>query len=101
MLVLLNRESLKSPLPHMTATSIMPMIPPHMGRQKPLHPSPQTPIPIWPEPKMKVIRHDAIGQHPHGNVLTRKPNQFNKRLFLKHLLASVATINHVVADLSN
>jgi len=50
---------------------------------------------------MKVIRHDAIGQHPHGNVLTRKPNQFNKRLFLKHLLASVATINHVVTDLSN
>ena len=50
---------------------------------------------------MKVIRHDAIGQHPHGNGLTCKPNQFNKRLSLKHLLASVATINDVVADLSN
>ena len=54
---------------------------------------------------MKVIGQNTIGQHPHGDALTRKPNQFNKRLivalFVKHLLASVTTIDHVVAKFSN
>lgn len=54
---------------------------------------------------MKVIGHHTIGKHSHRDALTRKPNQFNKRLvvawFLKHLLARVATINYVVTDFSN
>ncbi len=44
MFVILNRERLKPPLPDMSASLVMSMIPPHMSGQQPLHPATQITI---------------------------------------------------------
>src|SRR5206468_3669855 len=60
MFVLLNRESLKSPCHNDRYFHNADDTAAHGTSKATASISPDT-IPIWPEPKMKVIRHDAIG----------------------------------------
>jgi hypothetical protein len=53
MVVLLNRESLKTPLPNMTAGFVVLMIAMHMRRQEPLHPLPEITVRVGPQQQMK------------------------------------------------
>ena len=100
--ILLNRKRLESPLPDMTAGAITPMVATYMRSQQPLHPSAQITILVWPESEMKMIRHDAVRKHAHGQSLRRLSNELDERLVIgfcmKYFLSRIATIDHMIAE---
>lgn len=76
------------------------MIPAHMRRQQPLHEPTQVPIVPGPEGKMKMIWHQAVGQHPHpiGRLLQELSERRIVLWLVKHLPASIAAVDDVIAD---
>jgi len=99
MVVLLNGESLKTPLPNMTATSVVLMIATDVRRQEPLHPLPEISVQV--RPYHQMIWQNTVAEYPHSNALTRSIEQVNKwfviSVFPKDLLAGIAAIDNVVA----
>jgi len=102
MIVLLNRKCFESPLPHMATGPIVAMVPAYMRRQQPLHEPTQVPILPRPEDQMKMIRHQAVGQHPHPHPISPLLQELAERCIVlwlvKHLPASIAPVDDVIAD---
>jgi hypothetical protein len=105
MIVLLDWKRFEPALPDMAARVVPPVIPSDMRRQQPLHPSTQLPIVGGPEREMKMIGHETVRQHAHGNTLGCLAQQIHKRLVvpirMKHLGPGVAPIDHVVTIVSD
>ena len=78
------------------------VIAPHVGRQKPLHPTAEVLVRAWPERQMKMIWHEAIGKDSHRNPPTSKANQLDKTLVIAVLVKyrglRVTPIDDVIAD---
>jgi len=101
-LVLLDGERLEPPLPDVTAGAMMKMITPYVGGHQPLHPAGKIAIAARPQDQVKVIGHQAPGQHPHGHALAGRLEEINERLVVAILAedpgATVAAVGHVIAD---
>jgi len=102
MLILLNRESLESPLPNVSATSVVLMIETNVGRQQPLHPLAEISVQVRPENQMKVIRHNTVAEHSHANATTGFIEPVNEcpviTAFPKNPLPAIAPIDNVIAN---
>lgn len=102
MLVLLNREGFEPTLPDVAACLVVLMIPPDMRRQQPLHPAAQVAILARPEHQMKVVRHQAIRQHPHRAAILSIVKESQERgivvVLVEDGLPSIAAANDVVGE---
>lgn len=65
MLILLDREAFKSPLPDMATASIVPMISSDMGGQPPLHERTERIGGQWLQHEVEMIRHEAKSKDFH------------------------------------
>jgi hypothetical protein len=65
MLIALNRETLKAPLPNMSAAAIMFVISAHVAGQQPLHELTQCGLVRRFENEMKLMRHQAKTEQPN------------------------------------
>ena len=78
------------------------MVAPHVGRQKPLHPTAEIPIRMRPQRQVKMIRQYAIGKDSHRNPLTGQPDQLDKRpvitVLMEYLDLRVASIDDVITN---
>ncbi len=66
MVVLLDRESLETPLPHVPARVIVPPVGADMGRQQPMHSAAEVTVSQRPERQVEVTGHDTVSQNAHG-----------------------------------
>lgn len=102
MVVSFNRESLKTPLPNMSAAPVVLMIATDVGRQKPLHPLAEISLRVRPHYQMKMSGHNTVAEYPHRNALTRSVKQVDKgfviSVFPKNLAAGITPINSVITD---
>ena len=71
MLIALNRKTLKTPLPDVSAAAIMFVISAHVAGQQPLHELAQGGLVRRFENEMKVIRHQAKSKELHPMTLFR------------------------------
>ena len=78
MVVFLDRECLETPLPNMTAALVDFAIAANMDGQEPMHPTAQMAVMFGPKSQMKMVGHQAIGQHPHFDPSAGLPNKANE-----------------------
>src|SRR5258705_524570 len=85
----------------MPRAAVMLVIPSHVSRLKPLHPATQIAVTPRPDHQMKVVGHQAVGQHAHRATNLRLVKQPHKRrvvrLLVKHPLPPVSPVENVVA----
>lgn len=100
--ILLNRERLTAPLPHMPAAAVGAVIPADVRRQQPLHPAAQVLIGPGPDRHMKVGRHQAVPEHPHRHSGGARAQQLHEGLIVprlaKDLGPGVAPVEHVITE---
>ncbi len=101
-LVLLNGKRLEPTLPDVAAGLVVSVVASNVGRQQPLHPAAEIPVLPRPEHQMKMVRHHAPGEQPHGQPFASLAKQSGKgreiiRL-MKHALPSISTVDHVVTE---
>jgi hypothetical protein len=83
MRIVLNRECLETPLPHMTASAIATVMTANMSCQQPLHPPAQIHVAIGPQNEMDMIGHQTNSQYIQWQARTGFRNQTNKRLIIR------------------
>lgn len=102
MVVLLDGKGLEAALPDMTARMVMAMVPSHVGREQPLHPTTQVAVGQRPEHEMKVVGHQHVPENPQRQSLVGGRHEIEEgrkvAVFVKHFSARVATIENVVAN---
>jgi hypothetical protein len=101
MLVALNGKGLEPPLPDVPAAVVVPVIPPDMAGEQPLHPAPQVAVAVRPQDQMEMVGHEAPTDDPHRQPLARRLEQADERLeilvLVKDLGPTVATVEQMVA----
>jgi hypothetical protein len=74
----------------------------HLGGQKPLHEAAKVSVSMRPKHEVKVIRHEAIGKHPHRDPFAGAGQEFHEGIVIGVLVkdfgAGIAAIDDVVAD---
>jgi hypothetical protein len=102
MLITLDWKGLESSLPNVAAARVMVVIPSHMARQKPLHPTAEIAVSRRPEDKVEMIGHETIREDPHRHPATGFAHQVHEggiiTVAMKYGSARVSTIENVVAD---
>lgn len=100
MLIALNRETFKPPLPDVPAAAIVFVISAHVAGQQPLHELTQCGWVRRFENEMKVIRHQGKTEQLNPIPLLRFRKQKQKRFvvlwFVKYRGSTVATVDNVV-----
>ncbi len=102
MAVLLNREALEPALVQMAAAAVVVMlvVTPDMSDANPSHQIAQRSIAVWPQDKMPVIAHQAIGQEIHGITCQPLPQHLLERREILFLMEqahpAVAAIEDMV-----
>src|SRR5262245_32246254 len=101
-MIVFDRKRFESPLPNVPAATVVLVGAPHMRCQQPLHPYSQIAIVMRPKHKVKMIRHQAIGQNAHRRSSTSLLKQFGERrvvaVLVKHLLPVIAAIGDVTTN---
>lgn len=78
--VILDEEGTVSPLVHAPRRSVvMASIPPNVSREQPVHPSTHVLVTPRPQDKVKMVRHEAVGEHSHRNASTRLLDEIFER----------------------
>lgn len=100
MAVLLNRKTLKAPLPDMPMTAVVPMIPPDLAGHPPLHERTEAFSGRGRHDEMKMIGHETEAEDLDGMLGFGHAEQLREGrivgVFVKNRASAVATIQHVV-----
>ena len=100
-LVLIDRKRLKTPLPHVAAAVVVPMVAADMGGEQPLHPAAQVAVAARPEHEVEMVGHQHVAQDSQRQPLVGLRHQFEEggvvAIFVKHFGPRIAAIEHVVA----
>ena len=102
MLILLNRECFETPLPNAAVRAVTTVIGSNMGGEKPLHPTAQITVFVWPQQQMKVIGHQAVADNAHRPSRAGAIHQPQKMAIVgvrvENTRALIATIDDVVEE---
>ena len=86
----------------MAAALIVPEIASHMNIHEPVHPAAQIPIREGPNHEMKMIWHQAVGDHSHRYANPRFGHRVKKgeiiAVLMEDLGASVSTVQYMVTE---
>lgn len=78
------------------------MVTAHVRGQKPLHETAQVTVSMGPEHEMNVIRHEAVGEHPHREPFAGGGQELHEGIVIgvlvKDLGAGVTAVDDVVTD---
>jgi hypothetical protein len=89
-----------SALPHMTDALIKAVITADMAGHEPLHPPAQVVSPFRGNQKVKMVGHEAPGEHLDGISITGFGHQFSKGMIVafsvEYLLASVTPVYNMI-----
>jgi hypothetical protein len=100
--VLFDRKCLEASLPDMSAGIVVAMIPSHVRRHQPLHPTAQVAGRMRLQHQMEMIRHQHVAESPHGQAFVGRCQQVHDRrviaVFMKYLGATVAPIENVLTN---
>src|SRR5438105_9445256 len=100
MIVFLDREGAKTPLPDMAAGMVVLVVTPHVRRQQPHHVVTQFAISPWPDKEVEMIRHEAVAEQAHIEALPRLPQELEEgieiAILVKDSKAAVATVEDVI-----
>src|SRR5438105_9596674 len=100
MIVLLDGEGAKAPLPHVATGVVMLLVAAELRRHQPHHVSAQLAIPPWPDGKVEMIRHQTKGDQPHVHALLRLAQQPDEgvevAVLMKDGRPTVAAIKDVI-----
>ena len=102
MLVVLHRERFEPTLPDVAGCFVSAAVSLHVRVQQSMHPNTEVAVLARPEDEMKVIRHEAEREYPHGDrgagdLEAAEELTIIARL-VKDSLARVPAIEDVVAD---
>jgi len=99
--VFLDGENSKAPLPNVTRDTILPQVARRMSREKPMHKVADRVVGFWPESQVKVIAQQAKSYHANWKSRCSLRQETDERLIIsiavEDLGAAVAPVNHVVS----
>ena len=100
MVILLNNETLKPPLPDMPVGTVELMISSHMACHQPLHPSAKVPCPNGPHDHVKMVGHEAVRKNFDREKAPAQSQQTGESFIIltvvEYVLLPVATVEDVV-----
>src|SRR5437762_1373837 len=99
--VFLDGENSKAPLPDVTRDTILSQVARRMSRKKPMHKVADRVVGSWPESQVKVIAQQAKSYHADWKSRCSLRQEPHERLIIsiavEDLGAAVAPVNHVVS----
>ena len=102
MVILLNNETLKPPLPDVPVGAIKLMVSSHMACHQPLHPSAKVPCPDRPHDHVEMVGHEAVGKNFDREKPPAQSQQISESLVIltivEYVLLPVATVEDVVDE---